>query len=745
MRKAAAIARRDLEAYFRSSAGALVLALFLALQGVVIWMFIRFLGRPEAPPGAVMEFFFGGTMLFWIAVALLATVIPMRLLSEETRTGTIEPLLTAPVTPAEVVLGKWAAACTFYAALWIPTILYVVFLRAIGAHLDPGPIAAGYLGTMLVGAALLAVGLLASSLTRNQVVAATLAFVATFILLLIGVLEGHATDPRWARLIRRSSLLRIMEDFGHGIVDSRHVTALGTLAVLALLGALRVVSAFRDVGARGLRGAAAARLPGWASALLVVLIAVMLNYIAGRHYVRGDWTRTGTYSVSPKTVEVLRALERKVEISVFPQAAADAEDARAIAAMVRELLERFRRYAPARIAVEYLDPDHRPERTEALRKKHGIADAEMAQGVIVFTSGPRSKVVTREDLVDYQLGGAGGGDLRLRAFKGEAAFLRAILTVINDRQPTVCFSNGHGEPDIESYEDGGYAYLAEELRRDALGTRAINNLAAAGVPRDCAAVVVSEPSHAFEATETAALDRYLRAGGRLLVMLGPVFNRDATAFARAGLEDFASTWGARYGDNLVVDPERAAALGGASVWAAHASGYGDHPIAARLDGRVTFWPRAREVRPEPAPTLTVAVLVRSGEKSWAETDLPTVRGDADLTFDAATDGRGPVPVAVAVEAKQGGARLAFLGTGQMVMNYRLGGMLVRDYNRDFILSTVAWLINEEPRVGVGPKSPEHVKLALEEATLDRAFYLFVIGLPLVALTAAGLVWYRRRY
>ena len=106
-------------------------------------MFIQFLGRPDAPPGGVMEFFFGGTILYWIAIALLATVIPMRLVAEERRTGTIETLLTAPVTATDVVLGKWLAAFGFYAALWAPTLLYLVYLRAVGAPTDAGPIAAG--------------------------------------------------------------------------------------------------------------------------------------------------------------------------------------------------------------------------------------------------------------------------------------------------------------------------------------------------------------------------------------------------------------------------------------------------------------------------------------------------------------------------------------------------------------------------------------------------------------------------
>ena len=193
-----AILRREWEAYFRTTAGWVVLTLFLALQGVVFWMFLRLLSSPDAPPGGVMEFFFGGTMMYWIALALLVTVAPMRLLAEELRSGTIEPLLTAPVTAAEVVIGKWLAALTFFATAWVPTLAYVVYLRATGASLDAGPIAAGYLGTLLLGAAAMAVGVAASAMTRNQLVAAALSFVAFFVVLLGGALEGQVRSPELA-------------------------------------------------------------------------------------------------------------------------------------------------------------------------------------------------------------------------------------------------------------------------------------------------------------------------------------------------------------------------------------------------------------------------------------------------------------------------------------------------------------------------------------------------------------------
>jgi ABC-2 type transport system permease protein len=751
MRNATTVARRDFTAYWQSPAGLTVAALFLTLQGLVIWMFIQFLSRPEAPPGGVMEFFFGGTILYWIAVGLLATVLPMRLLAEEIRTGTIEPLLTAPVTAVDVVLGKWLAAFGFYLALWTPTLLYLLFLRAIDAPLDPGPILAGYLGTAAVGGAALAFGLWASSVTRHQLVAATLSFVSFFVLLLLGVLENQVGDPRWVALLRRLSLFRIMEDFGHGIVDSRHLILLATVTVLGLVAAVRSV--------RALRGRAALATP-----VLVLVIASMVNYLGGRHYLRGDWTRARLYQVSDKSVSVLRHLPRRVDAYVFLYPRRESEDARALGGMLRELCDRFARYAPDRFHAEIIDPDRNPARAEAMQKKYGVGAYEMGQGVVIFVSGKQSKFLTRDDLVDYDLEGepeetpdAGG---RLRAWKGEPAFVSALLTVSRDDPPSLCFVKGHGEPDIESFEDGGYATFAEELRRDAYRTRALDRLAPAPIPADCALLVIAEPQQAYSDAEVTALDAHLARGGRLLMMLGPVFNHDASGFADLGLEPLAQRWGVRLGNNLVVDPAHASDVEGPSVWTTRDYAPGAAAVLTRLSGRVTVWPRTREVgaaadvqapprAPAAAPPPITRELVHTSDAGWGETDLATIRGEADLAFDPGRDVKGPVPVAVAVERPAAGSaspitRLAVFGTGRLVMNYRLAGTLLRDYDRDLVLSTIAWLTDRQERSGIGPKVPERVRLTLEEGTVARAFRLFVIGLPLGCLMLAGLVWYRRR-
>ncbi len=747
MNRLLAIARREWAGYFRTPAGWAVLALFLLLQGIVFWMFVQFLGRPDAPPGGVMEFFFGGTILYWIALGLLATVVPMRLVAEELRTGTIEPLLTAPVSPGEVVAGKWLAALGFYLAAWAPTLLYLVYLRRVGAALEPGPIVAGYLGTILLGAAALAMGLLASALTRNQLVAATLSFVGFLAALLGGALEAAVRSPGLAATLRRYSLFRMMEDFGHGIVDSRPVALLLTVVVLALAAATARVAGLR--GPTPLDAPAARRWSPRVAAVLVVAIALMANAIAARHFVRGDWTRASLYALSDETVNVLGDLPRPVTATIFLYPKRDSERARAIAGFVRELTERFSRASAGKFQAEMIDPDRAPERAEAAAKRYGIGAYEMGQGVVIFTSGARSKVITEEDLVEPEVDADGEPGPTIHAWRGEAAFVSALLAVTDDRPPLVCFSKGHGEPDLASLEDGGYATFAENVRRDGDETRALDRLADAP-GAGCRVLVIAEPTRAFSPPEIAAVESFVDTGGRLLVMVGPVFGPGGAAFAHLGLETLAARYGVILGDDLVVDPSHASDVEGPSVWAAGRDSYLSHPVTARFGGRLTFWPRTRQVAPlvPRPPGLTVTPLVRTSAEGWGETDLATIRGDADLSFDAAVDRKGPVTVAVAVEraatAAAPATRLAFLGTGRLVMNYRLSGVTLRDYDADFVLSTLAWLADRDARIGIGPKVTERVALALTSTDVSWAFRLFVIGLPLLALGAGAWVAMRRR-
>jgi ABC-2 type transport system permease protein len=235
MRALRALLRRELLAIYISPIAWIVLTTFVLLSGAYFYEILWVLSRPTAPYGTPMATFFGGTLLSYVPLLLFVAAITMRSFAEEVHAGTIEPLLTAPVSANLVVAAKFLAAYLFYLSLWVPTLVYPLLLWR---HADPapGPIAAGYLGVALLGAVLVALGTLASALARTQIVAAILAFGFGGLLLLVGVgawVLPHGTVA--SRVFRHASVFEMMDRFRIGIVDSRDVVGCVTLAALALV------------------------------------------------------------------------------------------------------------------------------------------------------------------------------------------------------------------------------------------------------------------------------------------------------------------------------------------------------------------------------------------------------------------------------------------------------------------------------------------------------------------------------
>ena len=237
-----ALTLRELKSLWYSPIAYVIGALFLVLQGFVFWLLVAALNDPRSEASfTIAQAFFGPTFFYSIAVLITVPFLTMRTFSEEKRTGSIELLLTAPVTDAQVVLSKFLGAWIAYILLWASTIVFFLMLRSLTAF-DWGPVATGYLGTWLLGGVLISIGLLASSFTRNQVIAAFLAFVILMLLFSVGILDWFFKDPETSRLIRYLSLLEHLTDFSKGIVDTRPMLYYLSLTATALFFTGRVIS-----------------------------------------------------------------------------------------------------------------------------------------------------------------------------------------------------------------------------------------------------------------------------------------------------------------------------------------------------------------------------------------------------------------------------------------------------------------------------------------------------------------------
>lgn len=193
---------------------------------------------------------FYDTMYFWLVLLVTPPVITMRLFAQERATGTFETLMTAPVGDATVVLAKFTAALAFYLVTWLPLLLCLAVVRGyIPEHhpLEWRPVASTFLGIALLGGVYVALGCLASALTRSQILAAVLALALGVTLFLVSFLRASvgAGTGGLAAVVNHVSLLTHMEHFVRGVVDTRPVVFHLSLTVWLVFLTVKVVESRR--------------------------------------------------------------------------------------------------------------------------------------------------------------------------------------------------------------------------------------------------------------------------------------------------------------------------------------------------------------------------------------------------------------------------------------------------------------------------------------------------------------------
>jgi ABC-2 type transport system permease protein len=236
------VMRRELGSFFVSPLAYVVLTAWLVWNGVVFWVLTEFYARNAVSSGAAspLSAFFGGSSLFFIPLLVFVPVLTMRLIAGEKQSGTIEPLLTAPVSDASVVLGKYCAALVMWCVLWLPTVIYAWIMSQHGS-VDWGATIASYFGILLLGAYFMAIGLFMSVVAPTQIIAAVLAFVALGVLFTVGIGE-FVFDGAVREVCAYVSMWGHMQSFAKGVVDTRYLVFDLSLAVLAVglsIGVLR--------------------------------------------------------------------------------------------------------------------------------------------------------------------------------------------------------------------------------------------------------------------------------------------------------------------------------------------------------------------------------------------------------------------------------------------------------------------------------------------------------------------------
>jgi ABC-2 type transport system permease protein len=253
-----AVYRREMGSYFVSPIAYIVIGLFLLICGWFFYRILTFLiaqsvtaqmrsmqfGAPPAMdvPGLVIQNFLGVVSTI---ILFLLPMLTMGTYSEERKRGTMELLMTSPLTEFQIVLGKYFAALTLFVVMLAPTLIYQIIMSS---YSEPGiPWAvlwSGYLGLLLLGGVLVALGTFISSLTESQIIAGVATF-AVFLLLWVLDFGSKDSSSTWSDIVQYLSILRHYDDFSRGVIDTANVIFYLSLAAVGIFLTQRSLDSMR--------------------------------------------------------------------------------------------------------------------------------------------------------------------------------------------------------------------------------------------------------------------------------------------------------------------------------------------------------------------------------------------------------------------------------------------------------------------------------------------------------------------
>ncbi|OQZ02516.1 MAG: hypothetical protein EX330_02840 [Candidatus Brocadia sp. BROELEC01] len=551
---------------------------------------------------------------------------------------------------------------------------------------------------------------------------------------------------------------------------SGYIILAGIIAVVAGFGISRIfnswgLSSFIPVGVGGGvvvgLGAITAVRKNWFSteaakrkALVGTNVAIMsvfaasifaiVGFLNNRHYERIDLTVTGKYSLSPKTKNILKNLDKPVVITTL------FNPGEMFYEQILDILKEYA-YHTDKIKVESIDPLRNRTKVEELAKRLNISDLQL--NTVVFECGEYSKHVQQNEVIEKQYP---------FKFKGEEAFTEAILSVTQEKQSAIYFVTGHGERQFEDFDRGGISGIANALKRDNCRVAPLDILTAKKIPDDCDVLVIAGPTKAYLTEELNIIRGYLENRGKLLLMLEPAISPNAPT----GFKTVMPEYGITVRDDVVVYNKVNMPLFGiqtvAEIYVGKDEYAEDHPITNDLKNFNTILFGACSVDASPPNDqmpYKATVLMRAPEGSWGETDVANLR-QKKPEYNIDTDLPGPVSLAVASQikelpksvtqshpsmandptAKPQGARLVVIGD----VNFATNEYIENPGNTDFFRNSINWLARKETQLGISAKPPDFRKATINPLQMKVIFWVSIAGIPVIPVIIGSIVWWKRR-
>lgn len=795
---------REVKSFFYSPIAYVVLFFFLLLGGFNLYSQINLMNGYPTEVTVVEAFFMPA--LFWFPFILSFPLITMRVYSEEFRMGTFEPLTTAPVQDWKVVLAKFCGVMAFYIILWLPTLGSFYAFQSITGKMATN--AAGaywgvYLLLFLMGSLFISIGCFASSLTKDQINAAAISFVAITFILFIPFIPDilNITAPTIKNSFSYISAIQHMQDFSKGIIDSRPIVwylsaaiffgiltfqvfqsrkwdeGNGVFTILLVIAGIVVGFAFffalvhwnvpenrASIAAiaftaffivfsyRLILGLKGQRLQIGLNTLvqivIVACIVIMVNYVSYRHYKRWDFSRDQKYALSSQTKNLLSSLNKPVKAVVFFSNATE------IAPDVAALLREYEFASHDQFKTEIVDPFRSFNRAKELSEKYKFGGNE---NIVILDYNGKSKFVNADDMADYERPDQmammmGQTQPRLKDFKGEQAITSALAELTQDKPSKVYFVSGHGETDLNSPD---LTSFREGLKRQNIQSASLNLLNVTSIPEDAHTLIICGPKYDFSDLELKLVNDFWEKKGRLLILLNPYARtpRFTGWVAAEGIlpqEDHVIGMGNFLTTDESGNPKITKGVIKEAAFSVLDSGTKITKDLVGASKRLFGTTESLTLDETKATTakLHLIPIARSVEGFWGETDLSS--DDSQATFDPKKDHMGPLNLAVAVEKggvsdshiKMDTSRLIVVGNSELLSNN------ARRYSEgvttDLTMNAINWLLDREEMAGIAPKEKKDITLSLDEKQMGSIGLVLMVLIPGLVALVGFTVWWQRR-
>ena len=738
-----ALIKKDLKGYFDQPTGYILIVVFVAL--VSYWFFRSAFLAEEASlrPLFTVDFTIERPSLPWL-LALFVPAATMRLLAEEQRDGTLEIILTQPIRGWIVLVSKFLSGFLFVAVAILATVGIPIAL-SFGGDLDWGAVIAQYVGTLFLAASFVSIGLLTSSLTRNQIVAFILALTFSAILMFVGMdVVGESLPTRVAGLLQALSPVTHFSTIARGLIDLRDV-----LYFVALIFTFLSAS-FLAIRSKTLSHQTTQYLNLRLGVAGLIVFSLLVGWFGSSIGGRLDLTEDKIYTLSPGSADILSSLDDLLTIELFQSKDPPTQIA-LVTRDARDFLEDFAASSGGKVKIVHRFPvaegsedeqkDWEKAQLAGIPPQQFNVLGQTEVGIKLGYLGLAMTYIDRREVIPV-ISSVGGFEYRM------ASLAHKMLK--RDRK-TVAFLTGHGEKS----KDQDFGLLASNLEQQFEVTEVAAVDGALPDLSDVDVLIIPGPTAAILPREREALHGYLASGGKMMLLVDPVVVDPQRFFAFPNPNNFAD-FAARYGviveDNLVFDvqanePIRLQTRGGPLVlpypyWAYVPTV--DAKVAGDVGSVLMPWASSLGIADSKVGPVEVIPLLRtrpSAAVDYAYGDVAPNSPQLDLTDKVQFES----DIGVAITGPAGGDRpdrqsfrLVVVGDSDFLTD-------PFEENIGLGLNLIDWLAQEEALASIRSKVVSSRELAFSSSTKKNVVqYANILGVPLGWVVLGLLLNLRRR-